>query len=77
MTVGQRLPFLLKSGIIKVFRLKKGIHSGVLHSSTWIGHFVYEYMDELAEANHLSMKGRNNLQEGDYLVVSYYGEGLC
>ena len=35
---------------------------------------VYEYMDELAEANHLSMKDRNNLQEGDYLVVSYYGE---
>ena len=35
---------------------------------------VYEYMDELAEANHLSLKDRNHLQEGDYLVVSYYGE---
>lgn len=34
---------------------------------------IYEYMDELAEANHLSLKDRNNLQEGDYLVVSYYG----
>jgi len=31
-------------------------------------------MDELAEANHLSLKDRNNLQEGDYLVVSYYGD---
>ena len=35
---------------------------------------IYEYMDELAEANHLSLKDRNNLQEGDYLVVSYYGD---
>ena len=35
---------------------------------------IYEYMDELAEANHLSLKDRNNLQEGDYLVVLYYGD---
>mgnify|MGYP002540818708 CR=1 FL=1 len=39
-----------------------------------IDNVIYEYMDELAEANHLSLKDRNNLQEGDYLVVSYYGD---
>ena len=37
---------------------------------------VYEYMDELAEANHLSLKDRYHLKEGDYLVVSYYGESV-
>jgi len=35
---------------------------------------VYEYMSELAEANHLNLKDMNNLREGDYLVVAYYGD---
>lgn len=35
---------------------------------------VYEYMDELAEANHLTRKDYCNLQEGDYLVISYSQE---
>lgn len=35
---------------------------------------VYEYMDELADANHLKLSDLNHLQEGDYLVVAYYGD---
>lgn len=70
-----KLKNLPERDIIKVSSLKKGIHSGALRKDTDEPKIpIYEYMDELAEANHLSLKDRNNLQEGDYLVVSYYGD---
>ena len=69
-----KLKNLPERDIIKVSSLKKEIHSGAAQRYRRTEDSIYEYMDELAEANHLSLKDRNNLQEGDYLVVSYYGD---
>lgn len=33
---------------------------------------VYDYMDELAEVNHIKASELDNLRKGDYLMITYY-----